>query len=101
MKYELMLLIKPLTNEDIRDKVITKVQKIIEGLKGTMKIKDPVGKRLMAYAVRDSKEGHYYREGYYLVLEVELPYGKATLLSKELKLYSDVLRFLLIKENSL
>ena len=95
MKYELMLLLKPLTNEDIRDKVLTKVEKILRSLNGTLKIKDVIGKRLLAYKIKN------YKEGYYVLCNIDLSSKKTMEFRKELKLTQDIIRFLLIQEEKL
>jgi small subunit ribosomal protein S6 len=95
MKYELMLMLKPLTNEDIRDKVLARIEKTLKVLNGSLKIKDAIGKRLLAYKIKN------FREGYYVLCTVDLSSKKIQEFKKELKLTQDIIRFLLIQEEKL
>jgi len=88
MTYELMLLLKPLTNEDVKEKVFSKIEKMITDLKGSITIKDSVGKRLLAYEI----DG--FKEGYYLVCELKLENAQdSKVIEKNLSLTNEVLRF--------
>lgn len=95
MKYELMLLIKPLTNEDVKDRVFIKVEKLAKDLKGEVEIKDQIGKRLLAYEIAG------FKEGYYLVTSLTLDPTKLDDFKHELGLVNEVLRFLVIDEANL
>ena len=95
MKYELMILAKPLTNEDVRDKVLSKIEKKIISEKGSFKVVEFSGKRLLAYPVKK------FKEGVYILCRVEISAEKATELKKIISLTPEVLRFLLLKEENL
>ncbi len=95
MKYELMLLVKPLTNEDIKDKVLSKIEKQVKELKGKFEVKESIGKRLLSYAIKK------FKEGYYLLADVELEPEDLVEFRRGLSLQNDVLRFLLIKADNL
>lgn len=92
MKYELALVIKPLSTEDVKEKVLPKVESTVKELGGTTKLMNPVGKRMLAYPINKFKEGFYY------FYDVEMSSGKTTEFRKFLRMNTDVLRSLLIKK---
>lgn len=94
-KYELALLMKPLLPEDIKEKVMAEVEKVVAKLGGKIEEKEVWGKRHLAYPIK----GH--EEGYYLFTTLEISSDKLDSLSKSLKLMSDVLRFLVLNEKQL
>lgn len=95
MKYELMVIIKPLLPEDIKSKVLSKIEKQIAKFEGKILKTDVWGKRHLAYNIKK------HEEGYYVVLDIEMPEENAPELENALKLQSDVLRHLLIREDNL
>ena len=95
MKYELMLLVKPLTNEDIKDKVLSKIEKQVKDLKGKIEVKESIGKRLLAYEIKK------FKEGYYILANVELNPDDLSQFRRALSLQNEVLRFLLLKADNL
>jgi small subunit ribosomal protein S6 len=95
MNYELMLLLKPLTNEDVKDKVFAKLSAMVKTLKGEVSIKDAIGKRLMSYEIKK------FKEGYYLVCNLTLPASKLKEFKQDLTLVNEVLRFLIIDNKNL
>ena len=95
MKYELAIAIKPLSNEDIREKVFPKIVKTIEKLEGKVTKSDFVGKRLLAYEIDGNKEG------YYIFSKVELTSANAVKLQESLRSTKELLRYMLVKESTL
>lgn len=95
MRYELAIVIKPLSNEDIREKIYPKVVSTIEKLNGKVSKSDFVGKRLLAYEIDGNKEG------YYIFSKVELTSANANKLQDVLKGTKDILRYMLVKESTL
>lgn len=93
--YELMAVVKPLLVEDIKEKIMPRLQKEVKRLGGSLEIKDNMGKRLLAYAV-DS-----YKEGYYIVYTLTMDSQKVTEFSKFMNFYDDVLKFLIVREDQL
>jgi small subunit ribosomal protein S6 len=93
--YELMVILKPLLPEDVRNKLLAGMTDVITKLDGKIELKDSWGKRHMAYKIK----GH--EEGYYIVYKVELPAGAAFKVQQEMKLMSDILRFVLLDESEL
>ena len=94
MKYELMVIIKPLLPEDIKSKVLARIEKLIEKAKGKISKTDAWGKRHLAYPIKR------HEEGYYVVLDVEMPQENTKEFESELKIQNDVLRFMLIREDN-
>lgn len=92
MKYELALVVKPLSTEDVKEKVLPKVESTVGELGGSIKLINPLGKRMLAYPINKFKEGFYY------FYDVDMSSAKTTEFRKFLRMNSDVLRALLIKK---
>ncbi|BCX13835.1 MAG: 30S ribosomal protein S6 [Candidatus Dojkabacteria bacterium] len=93
--YELMVVLKPLLMEDIKDKIIPKISKEVKKLGGTLELKDNMGKRILAYPIKG------YKEGYYLVYKLTIDSDKINELNNWLKIYDALLRHLIIREDQL
>ena len=93
MKYELALVVKPLSTEDIKDKVLPKVQSNLKELGGSLKLTNNLGKRMLAYPINKFKEGVYF------FYDIDLASSKTSEFRKELRMNSDILRALLIKKD--
>ncbi|MBD3280871.1 30S ribosomal protein S6 [Candidatus Dojkabacteria bacterium] len=94
MKYELMVIIKPLLPEDIKSKVLTRIEKLIKKSNGKVAKTDIWGKRHLAYPIKK------HEEGYYVVLDIEMPAENTKEFEADLKLQNDVLRHLLLREDN-
>jgi len=92
MKYELMIIFKPLLPEEIRTGVEKRISTLLKKGKGKILSQDVWGKRHLAYAI-DSHE-----EGYYIVYKLSLEPSYVEELKRELHLINDILRFLITKE---
>ncbi len=91
-----MLLLRPLTNEDIKEKVFPKIEKIVSNLKGKIEIKDSIGKRMLAYDI----DG--FKEGFYLVCNLNIPRENIEKLEKSFKLMNnELIRFLMLDTKKL
>jgi small subunit ribosomal protein S6 len=88
--YELMVILKPLLPEDIRQGIQKRVEKYVKEANGEIKATDIWGKRHLAYSIKK------HDEGYYIVYQLKLSDDKAPQFQKELKLMNDILRYLLI-----
>ena len=88
-----MLLFKPLTNEDIKERLFPKIEKSVKELKGSIKIKESIGKRLLAYEIKSNKEG------FYLLCDLTLSSANISKLREKLNLTSEIIRFLAIKKS--
>jgi small subunit ribosomal protein S6 len=95
MKYELMVILKPMLPEDIKAKVLKSIEDNVANAEGKIEATDVWGKRHLAYPINN------HDEGYYIVYKVELSPDKITEFKKQLKLTNGVLRTLLVKESEL
>ncbi len=95
MKYELMVIIKPLLPEDIKSKVLKNIEDFVKKSSGEITKTDIWGKRHLAYKIK----GH--EEGYYVILNLNLDSKKIKDFEKYLKLQNDILRYLLVREDNL
>ncbi|GIW57539.1 MAG: 30S ribosomal protein S6 [Candidatus Dojkabacteria bacterium] len=92
-KYELMVIIKPLLPDNVRLGVESKIVEILEKNDGRVHNIDVWGRRHLAYKIKG------YNEGYYIVYEFEnYPAIIKSTIEKSLRSNSDILRFLLIKQ---
>jgi small subunit ribosomal protein S6 len=86
-----MVILKPLLPEDIRSGIQKRIEKYIKEAKGEVISTDVWGKRHLAYAIKK------HDEGYYLVYQIKLEADFSEKFQRELKLMSDLLRFILVK----
>lgn len=93
MKYELMIILKPMLTEDIRANVLSKVEEVITKNKGKVTKQDVWGKRHLAYLINGNEEG------YYVVFNFEMEKGQVAEVEETLKYMNDILRYLLVKED--
>ena len=91
-KYELMIIVKALLPDDVRNKTLDEVKQIVSDNDGIVKDTDIWGKKYLAYKI----EGH--NEGYYVVYKLELPKESISKINKKLGMQSELLRYLLIKD---
>lgn len=90
-----MVIIKPLLPEDIKSKVLKKIEKLIDEASGQIKSTDVWGKRHLAYKIKS------HEEGYYVLMNLKIPEEKVKEFEHDLKLQGDILRFLLIRKDRL
>lgn len=90
MKYELVLVLKPLLPEDLKTKVLKKVEDYVDSQKGKVVKKDVWGKKHLAYPIKK------HEEGYYILYTLELSPDKIVDFQRELKLMGDILRYMTI-----
>lgn len=95
VSYELMLIVRPLVPEEIRNKLLDSIAAIVAKSGGVFELKDSWGKRHLAYKIK----GH--DEGYYLIYRVELPTNAMEKLKQAMRLMPDIVRFIVIKESEL
>lgn len=95
MRYELMLILKPLLPEDIKSKVIKQIEELIGTLDGKIQGTDIWGKRHLSYPVKK------HEEGYYIIYKLDLEEKNIAEFSKKLQLTNGVLRHLLLKESEI
>lgn len=88
--YELTLILNPAIEEEGINKLLERIGIILDKGKGNIIGIDKWGLRKLAYSIKDQEEG------YYVVLKILAPPTLVAELDKELKLLSDVLRFMFI-----
>ncbi len=93
-EYELMVILKPLLPEDIRSGIEKRLETLIKKMKGSIKDTDVWGKRHLAYKIDN------HEEGYYIVYDLELDPSKVKEMNEEIKLFNDIIRFILIRKDN-
>jgi small subunit ribosomal protein S6 len=85
--YETIFILKPDLPEEDADKIITQMEGVVASTGGTLRKTDRMGKRRLAYLIRN------YREGVYVLLDSDA--GPATIqeLERRLKVTEPVLKF--------
>ena len=90
--YELTFIVPSDLSEDDLNGVVTQVQGWVEGSQGKVTNVDHWGRRKLAYNIAE------YREGYYVVLALEMEPQSLIEFERNLKLSDKVMRYLLIRE---
>jgi small subunit ribosomal protein S6 len=91
-KYELVVVLKPMLPDNVRNAVENKIVQTVSDGGGSILSTDTLGKRYLAYKIN----GHI--EGYYLMYDIELSPSIIPSVSSSLRLMSQVLRFLILKK---
>jgi small subunit ribosomal protein S6 len=89
--YELTFIVPSDVTEDDLNGVVTQVQGWVEGVQGKVTKVDHWGRRRLAYNIAE------YREGHYVLFNVELEPQTTTELERNLKLSDKVMRYLLVR----
>lgn len=90
--YELVLILPSEFTEDEQNKVIAKIQKLVEAEKGKVADKTSWGKKEFSYPIAKKPSGIYW------LLNLELNPELAVKLSDQLKITEQVMRHLLIRK---
>ena len=91
LSYELMYIVRPNVDEQALAAVNEKVEKFVASAGGQMTKRDDWGKRRLAYPIGKSTEG------FYAVLQLDMPAPAVRDLERNLKLTEEVLRFLVVR----
>lgn len=91
-EYELVLVFDPDLTKVNQKKLMAKVKKIIEELKGKIEKTDEWGKKELAYPIKKKKLGYYF------LLALKLPANSPVEIDKKLKLEEKIIRYLLVKK---
>ena len=91
--YELMYIVKPELDDQSVQQEIEKVGQLIQTNGGQVKKVTPWGKRRLAYAVKDQREGHY------VVEEFDLDQAKVAEVERVLRISDTVFRHLLVRQD--
>ena len=90
--YELCLIIPGSTAEDKHPEILESVKKLLEKNKAQITHTEELGRKKLAYAIKNLRHGFYFIFGFDLLPK------SLTAIEKEFKLNSDILRFLIIKK---
>lgn len=90
--YELTLILKPNLSDEVREKLLEQIKKIVEGAKGKIESQDLWGKKTLAYSIKKEREGVYV----YFILT--LPEKEVLSLEEKIKIEEGILRHLLMKK---
>ncbi len=91
--YEVVFIVQPEMEEEPRDALVNKVTQTISDLKGTVQKVDPWGKRRLAYPIKS------YREGFYVLVQMDMPQSAVRPLERAIKLMEPIIRYLIVRRN--
>ena len=94
MPYELVYIVRPTVDEQALAAVNERVDKMIAGNGGEITHRDDWGKRRLAYPIAK------FNEGFYTVLQLNLPPGNVRELERSLRLTEQVLRYLVVRTDA-
>jgi small subunit ribosomal protein S6 len=90
--YELALILKVGVGSETVEKAVAGVKKQIDSMEGKVKSEQDLGKRILAFAIKKEKEGHYF------VLTISLPAKQVKALSEKLKASDNIVRYLVLRK---
>lgn len=90
-KYELMVILSASMEDEAREKLVQKIQGLIEANNGTVENVDKWGIRKFAYPI------NYKNEGYYLVMQISCESSLPNAVEKQLLLTENVVRSMFVK----
>jgi small subunit ribosomal protein S6 len=85
-----MYIVRPTVDEQALAAVNEKVEKFVANAQGQMTKRDDWGKRRLAYPINK------FTEGFYAVLQLELPATAVRDLERNLRLTEEILRFIVV-----
>ena len=89
--YELLYLVAANYTEEELVPIKEKVKKLVEKFEGEITMEDSLGKKKLAYPIKDT------HQGYYLLYEIDLDGEKLKDLDQELKLTNEVMRHIIVR----
>jgi len=92
-KYELVFIVQPGAEEEPQKALVERLTKTISDLKGQVTQVDAWGRRRLAYSIRNQREGFYY------LVQMEMPASAVRALVKSVKLIEDVMRYLIVRQD--
>lgn len=92
--YELAFIVNPNIDSEGVTTVVEKVSQLVGNGNGEVASTDVWGRRALAYAIKD------YREGTYVLQRLKLPPTSLVELERNLKLVEEVIRYMLVKVES-
>jgi small subunit ribosomal protein S6 len=94
LPYELVYIVRPTVDEQALVAVKERVEKIISGNGGEITHRDDWGKRRLAYPITK------FTEGFYSVLQLNLPGTAVRELERSLKLTEEIMRYLVVRQDA-
>ncbi len=91
--YELVFIVQPEMEEEPLNALVERITETIHVLKGQVHQVEPWGKRRLAYPIKK------HREGFYFLMQMELPAPEVRSLERNLKLMEDVIRHLIVRRD--
>ncbi len=91
MPYELVYIVRPTVDEQALAAVNERVEKIVSNNRGEIVRRDDWGKRRLAYPILK------FNEGFYTVLQLNLPPTAVRDLERSLTLTEEVMRYLVVR----
>lgn len=88
--YELIYILKPNVEEDVKEAVLAKVKSVIEEGKGEIEKVDVWGNRKMAYEIED------YTDGYYVLVVFKANIDVPKEVERNLKINDKVIRQMIV-----
>jgi len=85
-KYELLSIIKPNLDMEEIDKVVASLEENIKKIGGNVFNTDKMGRRKLAFEMQK------FRDGFYVILNIELPENKVVELRRYIKLNENYLK---------
>ncbi len=59
-KYEIMFIVRPDIDEDLRKKTVASLEKVLTDYKSTITLSKELGQKEFAYEIKKMKSGYYY-----------------------------------------
>jgi len=91
-RYELVLVVQPTIEEEPLNALVAKITQTISDLQGQVHQVDSWGKRRLAYPIKK------HREGFYFLIQAEMPTSAVRGLERSLKLMEDIMRYLVVRQ---
>jgi small subunit ribosomal protein S6 len=92
-KYELVFIVQPGIEEEPLKALVERLTNTISDLKGQVSQVDAWGRRRLAYSIRNHREGFYY------LVQMEMPAPAVRGLEKSIKLIEDIMRYLIVRQD--
>ena len=90
-KYELMVILSASMEDEAREKLVQKIQSLVETNNGTVDNVDKWGIKKFAYPI------NYKNEGYYVVMQITCEPSLPNAVEKQLLLTENVVRSMFVK----
>lgn len=87
--YELALIVDPEVEENSLPEIEDKVKKWVEASGGVISNVDRWGKRRLAYPIQKKNEGYYF------ILQIEMPPQAGVEIERELRINEQILRYMI------